>query len=139
MSNILEIIDKSVSNPAYKAALRIEFEQLQHENANMRSRIKELKGDLNIMRLQRDAARARIKELKSCMTTPRAEDLDRIDELQQEVKILQQGVTQRGARMQVIRDGMRYVDWMNFTLRTPEADDWFDADGVPVPIDYGTK
>jgi predicted nuclease with TOPRIM domain len=52
-----------------------------------------------------------------------------------EIEQLRKKATQRGARMQIMREwmatraGMRV--WASFCLEHPEAADWFDADGVP--------
>jgi hypothetical protein len=45
---------------------------------------------------------------------------------------LRQCCAQRGARLQVLRESMRETDWLHFCQDNPEADKWFDADGVPV-------
>jgi len=41
-------------------------------------------------------------------------------------------VSQRGAQLQTLRAYMRETDWQHFCQDNPEADGWFDADGVPV-------
>ena len=54
-----------------------------------------------------------------------------------EIERLRQQVTQRGARMQVMREwmikfsGPSKTIWWYFRRDTPDAFDWFDADGVP--------
>lgn len=40
--------------------------------------------------------------------------------------------SQRGARLQILRDRITPPEWYNFVLRYPEAAGWFDEDGVPV-------
>ncbi len=48
-----------------------------------------------------------------------------------EIERLRQQVTQRGARMQIMREWMRATDWQHFVDDHPRAADWFDEDGVP--------
>jgi hypothetical protein len=49
-----------------------------------------------------------------------------------EIERLRQQVTQRGARMQVMREAWRQTDWMQWiSYDYPEAREWFDDDGVP--------
>lgn len=40
--------------------------------------------------------------------------------------------SQRGARLQVLREWMREDSWKAFCFFHPEAREWFDDDGVPV-------
>lgn len=54
-----------------------------------------------------------------CAGHPKAKDeLDHLREL----------AAQRGARLQILRDAMREVDWYHFLYDHPEAADWFDKD-----------
>jgi hypothetical protein len=59
------------------------------------------------------------------------------DEAADEIERLRQQVTQRGARMQLMREYLgRYTDgngtlWGDFLRTKPHAASWFDADGVP--------
>lgn len=64
-----------------------------------------------------------------------------IDRLRAKVKALSKCCTQRGARMQIMRDFLVKIDephmdmgWRRFVAdyNHPEAAGWFDADGVPV-------
>lgn len=47
-----------------------------------------------------------------------------------ELECLRQKAAQRGARLQVLRESMRETDWLHFCQDHPEADSWFDSDGV---------
>ena len=38
---------------------------------------------------------------------------------------------QRGARMQILREQFREVDWHHACMDRPEMRDWFNDDGVP--------
>jgi hypothetical protein len=55
----------------------------------------------------------------------------------EEIDRLRQQVTQRGARMQIMREYLTQYSggsatlWRDFCRTRPQADDWFDADGVP--------
>ncbi|NCA72010.1 MAG: hypothetical protein EOM91_18415 [Sphingobacteriia bacterium] len=49
-----------------------------------------------------------------------------------ELDALRQMASQRGARLQILREWMRETDWLHFCGDHPGADQWFDADGVPV-------
>ena len=40
-------------------------------------------------------------------------------------------LTQRTARLQKLRSFMTEVEWRDFCYDYPDAEDWFDADGVP--------
>jgi hypothetical protein len=51
---------------------------------------------------------------------------------QEELARLRILVSQRGAQLQILRAYMRDTDWQHFCQDNPEADQWFDADGVPV-------
>jgi hypothetical protein len=51
---------------------------------------------------------------------------------QEELARLRILVSQRGAQLQILRAYMRETDWQHFCQDNPEADQWFDADGVPV-------
>lgn len=53
--------------------------------------------------------------------------------LLQEIDRLNACCAQRGARLQVLRESLRDVDWQHFCQDHPEAHRWFDADGVPTP------
>jgi hypothetical protein len=59
------------------------------------------------------------------------------NKLADEIERLRQQVTQRGARMQVMRDYLtRYSGpsttlWRDFCRVRPEAAAWFDEEGVP--------
>ena len=63
--------------------------------------------------------------------------MSRIEKQQAEIDRLRQQVTQRGARMQVMRDYLtRYSGpsttlWRDFCRVCPEAAAWFDEEGVP--------
>ena len=48
-----------------------------------------------------------------------------------EVLELRRCCAQGGARLQILKEWMRLTDWMHFTREYPEAEDWFDEDGVP--------
>jgi hypothetical protein len=53
-------------------------------------------------------------------------------ERDEKIDILRQQVTQRGARMQIMRKWlMEWAGLKRLTDAYPEAADWFDADGVP--------
>ena len=61
-----------------------------------------------------------------------------IRELRQENEQLKKCCTQRGARMQIMREWInrhpQYMPWTNwdaFLYQRQEAEDWFDNDGVP--------
>jgi len=65
--------------------------------------------------------------------------LDRIAELEAKVERLQKCCTQRGARMQIMREWLDSnrglgppTEWWYFCEERPSAKKWFDADGVPV-------
>lgn len=47
-----------------------------------------------------------------------------------ELAALRQMVTHANARLQILRQAMRDTDWQHFCQDYPEADDWFDADGL---------
>jgi hypothetical protein len=66
--------------------------------------------------------------------------MSRIEKQQAEIDRLRQQVTQRGARMQVMREWMldrelngcdAAIAWWAFVEERPEAAAWFDDDGVP--------
>lgn len=59
--------------------------------------------------------------------------------LRAQVEALSKCCTQRGARMQIMREWMDSnrgigppTEWWYFVEERPEAAKWFDADGVPV-------
>jgi regulator of replication initiation timing len=57
---------------------------------------------------------------------------DMVAGMRAEIERLRQQVTQRGARMQVMREAWRQTDWMQWiSYDYPEAREWFDDDGVP--------
>ena len=47
-----------------------------------------------------------------------------------ELAALRQVVTQANARLQILRQAMRETDWQHFCQDYPEADNWFDAEGL---------
>ena len=53
-------------------------------------------------------------------------------ELNKRIEELEKESTQRGARMQIMREYMTSGEWKLFLDAHPEAADWFDDDGVPV-------
>lgn len=66
------------------------------------------------------------------------------DKAEQRIEALERESTQRGARMQIMRDWMEETPerlwgdlWQMFLGEHPNSDyqDWFDADGVPVKED----
>ena len=63
---------------------------------------------------------------------------DRIRCKEKEINAANKLATQRGARMQMMREWMRGSQWdgdnpwHEFQRDYPDAADWFDADGVPV-------
>ena len=62
---------------------------------------------------------------------PHSENVAPID-LKLAINDLQDKVKQRGKRLQLIRDYVRETDWMQFCRENPDAESWFDSDGVPV-------
>ena len=63
---------------------------------------------------------------------------DRLTQLAIELRDLADAVqdqgnslTQRTARLQKLRSFMTEVEWRDFCYDCPDAEDWFDADGVP--------
>ena len=51
-------------------------------------------------------------------------------EQQDELDRLRRCCVQRGARLKIMRDMMREVDWLHMVSDRPEMADWFDNDGV---------
>ncbi len=49
-----------------------------------------------------------------------------------ELAALRQIVTLALARLQILRQAIRETDWQHFCQDNPEADSWFDADGLPI-------
>lgn len=61
-----------------------------------------------------------------------ARQLTEILRLRRRIEELERLATQRGARMQIMRDWMiNNGQWNFFSYDRREAADWFDADGVP--------
>jgi hypothetical protein len=65
--------------------------------------------------------------------------LNEIERLRLENEALSKCCTQRGARMQIMHDWMTNptdsglsTEWEYFLDERPDAEAWFDADGVPV-------
>ena len=54
-----------------------------------------------------------------------------IEEMREEVLRLRKCCTQRGARMQIMRELFREIDWHHACQDRPEMREWFDEDGVP--------
>ena len=53
------------------------------------------------------------------------------DGLERDLELAKRCCTQRSARLQIMREHMLSTDWHKFVLDRPEAEDWFDEDGVP--------
>ena len=53
------------------------------------------------------------------------------DGLERDLEMAKRCCTQRSARLQILREHMRSTDWHAFVLDRPEAEDWFDENGVP--------
>jgi len=84
----------------------------------------------------------RIEELKAARDSEIEECRkwsERNMDLQDELKARERQAAQRGARMQIMMEWMdgnmpKWKDtlWRDFLRNYPEANDWFDEDGVPV-------
>lgn len=48
-----------------------------------------------------------------------------------EVLELRRCCAQRGARLEILKEWMSIREWAEFITENPEAEDWFDEDGVP--------
>jgi hypothetical protein len=50
-----------------------------------------------------------------------------------ELDVLRKRCSQRGARMQLLREHIirHPVEWQLFRIKHPDADGWFDSDGSP--------
>ena len=82
-------------------------------------------------RLREDAER--YEYLRNVSECDRSEQKDkRIAELEAENARLRQISTQRGAKMQLLREYFTPTEWHNFVGIRPEAAAWFDSDGVPI-------
>lgn len=91
-----------------------------------------------------DILKQRIAELESrveILSTPYTNSffLNRIAELKQDNERLAKCCTQRGSRMQIMREFLGTPnafegpnEWWYLLDVHPEAADWFDADGVPI-------
>ena len=53
------------------------------------------------------------------------------EQLGEEMALMARKATQRGARLQILREWMRETDWLLFCSDHPEAHNWFDEQGVP--------
>ena len=53
------------------------------------------------------------------------------DALERDLAKASRCCAQRSARLQLLREHMRETDWHSFVLRRPDAEDWFDENGVP--------
>lgn len=53
------------------------------------------------------------------------------DYYREEADYFRRLATQRGARMQIMREMFREVDWHHACMERPEMREWFDKDGVP--------
>lgn len=49
-----------------------------------------------------------------------------------ELQKLRRLASERGARLQILRELISPADWQVLIQTWPEADGWFDDDGVPV-------
>ena len=78
-----------------------------------------------IQRLERELAEARAE----------LEESERVvGKFMEEIERLRQQVTQRGARMQLMREYLTQYSgglWRDFCRMKPEAESWFDTDRVP--------
>lgn len=106
MSAFLDLDDVCAGHPKAKEELEeLRMEARKGEAASKRSRFwkdEKLAADREIARLEKECHEYRILS------------------------------AQRGARMQVLREAMRDIDWHHFLYDHPEAKHWFDSDGVPV-------
>ena len=56
-----------------------------------------------------------------------------IKDLEKELKKANKLASQRGARLQLLRESMREIDWLHFvTYEQPQAKNWFESNGAPV-------
>ena len=84
---------------------------------------------------ERDEAleKAELSATRLVSECDRSEQKDkRIAELEAENARLRQISTQRGAKMQLLREYFTPTEWHNFVGIRPEAAAWFDSDGVPI-------
>ena len=63
-----------------------------------------------------------------------SQDYDEIiEDLKKELKEARKLASQRGARLQLLRESMREIDWFHFVAyEHPGANNWFNRDGTPV-------
>jgi hypothetical protein len=54
-----------------------------------------------------------------------------LDQIRAEMDLLRKCCSQRGARMQVLRDCFPETLWERACIERPEMRTWFDRDGVP--------
>lgn len=79
----------------------------------------------------KQVAEARIDDLMKLRDQVR-DTCARAEKAEAENARLRQISTQRGAKMQLLREYFTPTEWHNFVGIRPEAAAWFDSDGVPI-------